>query len=154
MNTFQIPQNQEEMDKFFKNLQNSQFHQFQQIPKTQNESASDSQTSITENQLIQMLNKNKDFVTKKLSDLKIGTPYKVKSFKTINTRNGKACVVHLMCGVLGTTMIDGVQEFDVFLPSRYNDIPPKENVDNIYMTYEGLKKTANTSKEYHHINFN
>ena len=81
--------------------------------------------------------------TRKLNDLEIGKEYKVNEFRTIQTRNGKTCVAN----------IETDEQFEVFLPERYKDIPSRQT-NKCYMIYNGLKQMqSNSNNMYHDITF-
>src|SRR3981189_1375779 len=96
-------------------------------------------------QLLKQLNKQVDFQNKKINELKVNYCYKVISFKNIDTKFGKRCIV---------TLLDTFEnnKFDTFLPEKYDDIPTNSNVNNIQLIYEGMNLATNGNR-YHKIIF-
>src|SRR3981189_1992657 len=100
---------------------------------------------INEQNLLKQLNKQVDFLNKKISELKVNYCYKVISFKNIDTKFGKRCIVTLF------NPFENVK-FDMILPEKYNDIPTNSNVNNIQLIYEGMNLATNGNR-YHKIIF-
>ena len=98
---------------------------------------------INEQNLLKQLNKQVDFQNKKINELKVNYCYKVISFKNIDTKFGKRCIV---------TLLDTFEnvKFDMFLPEKYNDIPTNSNVNNIQLICEGMNLATNGNR-YHKI---
>ena len=84
---------------------------------------------------------------KKLKDLVVDRYYPVRTFRTVNTKYGKTCVITLYVERDPTQTT-----FDVFLPKRYSDIYSNSTVRNVYMIYKG-KESCGYDYEAHKIVF-
>ena len=101
--------------------------------------------------LVDMLNnKNKTGTAynkiKKLIELNSNISYKVMAFKTVNTKHGVRCVAEIFDYFNN-------QVFDIFLPERFSNTPPSNNLNGVYMLYRGMKDTYR-GDQYHDIIFN
>jgi hypothetical protein len=105
--------------------------------------------NISEDEILKLLNLKSEieFQNKKITELKIGHIYKVNSFRNIMTKFGNKCIANLL-----DTSEYNSPSFDLFLPSRFSNIPSKSDINNIGLIYEGLNKSLN-GQDYHKIVF-
>ena len=108
------------------------------------------QLQISEDEFLKMLNlkTNIEFQNKKITELKVNHLYKVNSFKNVTTKFGNKCIANLF----DPNEFNDNPSFDLFLPSRFSNIPTKSSINNIGLIYEGLSKTSN-GQDYHKIVF-
>ena len=104
-----------------------------------------------ESGLVQMLNNiNKTGTvntppTKKLIELNPQLTYKVLKFKTVKTKYGNKCIAEIL------DPIDN-KVWNIFLPDRFSNTPPNNNLLGVFLNYGGMKDTYKGDK-YHDINF-
>src|SRR6266853_2601005 len=124
---------------------NTKQRQFNDVPK-QYQNVSNN----NESELVKMLNNvNKNGTvntppTKKLIELTQIT-YKVLKFKTVKTNYGNKCIAEIL------DPIDN-KVWNVFLPDRFSNTPPNNNLFGVFLNYGGMKDTYKGDK-YHDINF-
>ena len=100
-----------------------------------------------ESELVKMLNNvNKNIhPTKKLHELCTQITYKVLKFKTVKTKDGNKCIAEIQ------DPIDS-KVFNIFLPERFTNTPPNNNLLGVFLNYGGMQDVCNGNK-YHDINF-
>ena len=103
--------------------------------------------NVNESELVKMLNNiNKNIhPTKKLHELCTQITYKVLKFKTVSTKNGNKCIAEIL------DPIDS-KVFNIFLPERFTNTPPNNNLLGVFLNYGGMQDLYNGNK-YHDINF-
>src|SRR6266853_3446420 len=103
-----------------------------------------------ESELVQMLNNiNKNGTvnippTNKLFEMTQIT-YKVLKYKTVKTKYGNKCIAEIL------DPIDNKVR-NIFLPDRFSNTPPNNNLLGVFLNYGGMKDTYKSDK-YHDINF-
>ena len=103
--------------------------------------------NVNETELVKMLNNiNKNIhPTKKLHELCNQITYKVLKFKTLKTKNGNKCIAEIL------DPIDS-KVFNIFLPERFTNTPPNNNLLGVFLNYGGMQDSYNGNK-YHDLNF-
>src|SRR6266853_4312400 len=123
---------------------NTQQRQLIDVPKQRQN------VSNNESELVKMLNNvNKNGTanippTKKLCELCTEITYKVLKFKTVKTKYGNKCIAEVL------DPIDN-KVWNIFLPERFSNTPPNNNLLGVFLNYGGMKDSYNGNK-YHDIN--
>src|SRR6266853_4906098 len=124
---------------------NTQQRQFNDIPK-QYQNVSNNESGLV--QMLNNINKNGTVntpLTKKLIELNTQLTYKVVAFKTVKTKFGNKCIAEIL------DPIDN-KVWNIFLPDRFSNTPPNNNLLGVFLNYGGMKDTYKGDK-YHDINF-
>ena len=124
---------------------NAQHRQFNDVPNQHQNVSNNNESGLV--QMLNNINKNGTVnipPTKKLIELTQIT-YKVLKFKTVKTKYGNKCIAEIL------DPIDN-KVWNIFLPDRFSNTPPNNNLLGVFLNYGGMKDTYKGDK-YHDINF-
>src|SRR6266853_2269799 len=125
---------------------NTQQRQFNDVPNQHQNVSNNNESGLV--QMLNNINKNGTVntpPTKKLIELNPQLTYKVLKFKTVKTKYGNKCIAEVL------DPIDN-KVWNVFLPDRFSNTPPNNNLLGVFLNYCGMKDTYK-GDTYHDINF-